>query len=152
MENKQIIKQLNYYYYGMLILAVVVGTLAFFAVTKELILPIDPLSSLGKALQSIVIMWVLITLPFGLFHFKQRCKRIAAIEDEQERLMRYAKAAKFRIILVASGMSVGIVVFYLMACYQSMLWLTAIAAIGWYFTKPTEKKMYFELHPLEEQY
>jgi hypothetical protein len=39
-----------------------------------------------------------------------------------------------------------------MGAYKSMLWVAAIGAIGWYFTKPTERKMQLELSPSEEQY
>jgi hypothetical protein len=49
----------------------------------------------------------------------------------------------------------GIAAFYLMGAYQSMLWITAISAIGWYFTKPTEAKLQAELQPKDpnqEQY
>jgi hypothetical protein len=39
-----------------------------------------------------------------------------------------------------------------MGAYRSMLWVAAIAAIGWYFTKPTEGKMQQELLPPTENY
>jgi hypothetical protein len=42
-----------------------------------------------------------------------------------------------------------------MGAYQSMLWVAAVSAIGWYFTKPSERKMELELQtqdPNQEQY
>jgi hypothetical protein len=44
-------------------------------------------------------------------------------------------------------MILGIAAFYLMGAYQSMLWITAVSAIGWYFTKPSEAKLQAELLP-----
>ena len=37
--------------------------------------------------------------------------------------------------------------FYFMGAYRSMLWVAAIAAIAWYFSKPTIGKMEQEMHP-----
>lgn len=151
MENN-IIKQLNIYYYGMIALALIAGTITFYLIINEILLPLDRMSEWGKGIQSFVIIWALVTIPGGLFWCKQRCKTIAAIEDDTEKMLQYRKAAALRIVLVSSGMTFAIVAFYWMSCYQSMLWVAAMSAIGWYFTKPTEKKMYMELHPEVEQY
>ena len=69
------------------------------------------------------------------------------LEDEEAKLMGYKKAATWRIILVSSAMVWGIAAFYLMGAYQSMLWIAAVSAIGWYFTKPTVEKLQAELQP-----
>jgi hypothetical protein len=69
--------------------------------------------------------------------------------------MGYKSAAILRIVLVSNTMIWGIAAFYLMGAYQSMLWVTAVSAIGWYFTKPSERKMQLELQPEDpnqEQY
>ena len=70
--------------------------------------------------------------------------------DGDEKLNGYKRIAAVRILLVSNAMVLGIVAFYLMGCYQSMLWVTAIAAIGWYFTKPTQRKMELELQPQDK--
>jgi hypothetical protein len=44
-------------------------------------------------------------------------------------------------------MPLGIVAFYWLGAYKSMLWVAAIAAIAWYFAKPSEGKMEAELTP-----
>jgi Zn-dependent membrane protease YugP len=146
MEQK-IIRTLNVYYYGMVVLTLLSGTLAYFLVMKDYVQPIDSLSKLGQALQYVVIFDALLTIPAGLYLCKRRCKQLSQLEKEEDRLMGYKSAAILRIVLVSNTMIWGIAAFYLMGAYQSMLWVTAVSAIGWYFTKPSERKMQLELQP-----
>ena len=70
-------------------------------------------------------------------------------DNEEEKLLGYQKAATMRILLVSNTMVFAIAAFYLMGAYQSMLWVAAVSAIGWYFTKPSLRKMELELQPKE---
>ncbi len=149
MERK-IIKRLNLYYYGMLALAVLVATGVYFMVMKDIISPLDPLSTAGQVIQYFVIFDVLVTLPAGLYGFKRICRKLRTMEDETAKLLAYGRYAAWRIVAVSNGMVMGIAAFYLLGAYQSMLWMAAIAAIGWYFTKPTERKMELELTVTED--
>lgn len=151
MESK-IIKQLNFYYYGILFLTIISATLSYLFLMKNFVSAVDPMSQAGQIIQYIIIFDVLISVPCGLWLHKRNCKRLAKVEDETIQLTDYKKSATERILLVGHGMVIAIFAFYLMGAYMSMLWVAAISAIGWYFTKPTEKKLYFELHPQDEQY
>ena len=53
---------------------------------------------------------------------------------------------------VSFSMLTGIAGYYLLGGYQSMIWIAAIAAIAWYFTKPTERKIELELLPDDDSY
>jgi len=151
--EKDIVKHLNYYYYGMMFLAVAAVTGIYFLMTKGLVLPIDLNSSMGMTIQYIVILDALITIPLGLYLFKRKCTGMATIQDEELQKNAYIRAGKCRIIMVSNTMVLGMVAYYLLGGYQSMLWIAAISAIGWYFTKPLEKKVYLELHATEnDQY
>ena len=153
--EKNIIKSLNLYYYGALILTLIAGTLAYFLIIKDIVLPIDPMSTLGQVLQYAVIFDALLTIPAGLYLCKRQCAKLAELTDEEQKLVGYKKAATLRILLVSNTMIWGIAAFYLMGAYQSMLWITAVSAIGWYFTKPSEAKLQAELQPKDpnqEQY
>ena len=153
--EKNIIKSLNLYYYGVLILTLLSGSLAYFLIMKDLVLPIDPMTTLGQVLQYIVIFDALLTIPAGLYLCKRQCAKLAQLSDENDKFNGYKKAATWRILLVSNTMIWGIAAFYLMGAYQSMLWVTAVSAIGWYFTKPSERKMQLELEPKDsnqEQY
>ena len=145
--EKNIIKSLNLYYYGVLILTLISGTLAYFLIIKDVVQPIDPMSMLGQVLQYAVIFDALLTIPAGLYLCKRQCTKLAELTDETSKLASYKRAATLRILLVSNTMILGIAVFYLMGAYQSMLWITAVSAIGWYFTKPSEGKLQAELQP-----
>ena len=146
MEQK-IIRTLNVYYYGIMALTLIAGTLAYFLIMKEYVEPIDSLSTLGQTIQYVVIFDALLTIPLGLYLCKKQCKKLSVLENEEEKLLGYKKAATMRILLVSNTMVFAIAAFYLMGAYQSMLWVAAVAAIGWYFTKPSERKMELELQP-----
>jgi len=146
MENNYI-KRLNRDYYGILAVAVVAATVMYLLITKNILLAILPLSPLGQAIQYIVIMDALVTIPLGLWWHKRTCKKLMQMEENEDRTQAYVKSARLRIYLVSNAMVLGIVAFYLLGAYQSMIWVAGISAIGWYFTKPTEKKMFMELQP-----
>lgn len=152
MNEKQIIRNLNYYYYGIMALTVCAAVAFYLLVIKQVLPTVDPQSQIGQIAQYVTILDVLVTIPLGLWKHKRKCVKIAAIEDETSRLEAYRKSAMWRIIFVSNTMLFAFPLYYLLGGYMSMLWVAGIAAIGWYFTKPTERKMYFELHPQEEQY
>lgn len=154
MEQK-IIRTLNVYYYGIMALTLLAGTLAYFLIMKDYVQPIDSLSTLGQAIQYVVIFDALVTIPLGLYLCKKQCTKLSTLDNEEEKLQGYKKAASLRILLVGNTMVFAIAAFYLMGAYQSMLWVAAVSAIGWYFTKPSERKMELELQPkdpTQEQY
>ena len=154
MEQK-IIRTLNFYYYGMMALTLLAGTLAYFLIMKDYVQPIDSLSTLGQVIQYVIIFDALVTIPLGLYLCKKQCTKLSVLENEEEKLIGYKQAATLRILLVGNTMVFAIAAFYLMGAYQSMLWVAAVSAIGWYFTKPSERKMQLELQPQDpnqEQY
>ena len=154
MEQK-IIRTLNVYYYGIMALTLLAGTLAYFLIMKDYVQPIDSLSTLGQAIQYVVIFDALVTIPLGLYLCKKQCTKLSTLDNEEEKLQGYKKAASLRILLVGNTMVFAIAAFYLMGAYQSMLWVAAVSAIGWYFTKPSERKMEIEIQPKDpnqEQY
>ena len=145
--KKNIIKSLNLYYYGILILTLISGSLAYFLIMKDIIVPINPMTLFGQVLQYLVIFDALLTIPTGLYLCKRQCTKLAQLTDETAKLNGYKTAATWRILLVGNTMLFGIAAFYLMGAYQSMLWISAVSAIGWYFTKPSEAKLQAELQP-----
>ena len=154
MEQK-IIRTLNLYYYGIMVLTLLAGTLAYFLIMKDYVQPIDSFSMLGHIIQYVIIFDALVTIPLGLYLCKKQCTKLSVLENGKEKLLGYKQAATLRILLVGNTMVFAIAAFYLMGAYQSMLWVAAVSAIGWYFTKPSERKMQLELQPqdpTQEQY
>lgn len=148
--KQKIIRQLNVYYYGIMVLALVALTAMYLLLTKGMFTPLDTMSALGKTIQYIVIMDALLTIPLGLYGFKRICLKLSRIEDQTKQLRLYRRYAAWRIVIVSNAMIFGIVAFYLFGGYRSMLWVAAIAAIAWYFTKPTVAKMQIELQPQDK--
>ncbi len=149
MEQK-IAHQLNWYYYGMMVLALVAMVAMYLLVSKGTIAVIDTMSTAGKVIQYIVIFDALITIPLGLYGFKRICDKIRSMENEELKFSLYRRYAAIRIVMVSNAMLLGIIAFYWLGCYRSMLWVAAIAAISWYFTKPTARKIQIELTPKQD--
>ena len=108
-------------------------------------------------IQYIIIFDALITIPLGLYGFKRACNRLLKEVSAEHPILtdeiysKYQTYAAWRIVLVSNSMVLGIIAFYWLGCYQSMLWIAAIGAIGWYFTKPTARKVQIELTPQPNQ-
>lgn len=147
MQEKQVIRSLNWAYYAMMIISLLALTGMYYGLLNDWYMPIDKQSKLGIVIQYIVIFDALITIPSGLYGFKRLCEPLQTLENKEEQLKRYRKIALWRIVLVSSAMPLGIVAFYWLGAYKSMLWVAAIAAIAWYFAKPSEGKMEAELTP-----
>lgn len=132
------VKKLNWIYYGQMFIALIVLSAMYYAFSKSLYEPLNPSSQIGMIVQYFIIFDALITIPLGLYLIK-------LFKPQTERL--YFKLAGARILLVSNTMPLGIVAFYWMGGYKSMLWVAAIAAIAWYFSKPTLGKMEQEMKP-----
>lgn len=135
---EQVVKKLNWIYYGQMVIALIVLTAMYYASQKGLFEPLDSLSPKGVKVQYFIIIDALITIPLGLYLVK-------LFKPQTEK--KYFKLAATRILLVSNTMPLGIAAFYWMGAYKSMLWVAAISAIAWYFSKPTLGKMESEMKP-----
>lgn len=135
---EQTVRKLNWIYYIQMAVALIVLSAMYYAYSKGLYEPLDRMSRSGVILQYAVILDALITIPLGLY----LVKLFKPQTDDK-----YFKLAGARILMVSNSMPLGIFAFYFMGAYRSMLWVAAIAAIAWYFSKPTIGKMEQEMHP-----
>lgn len=157
--EKQISKRLTVPYYLMLLGTLLVYCLGYWFGTQGWLKPLSPESTIGMAIQYIVYFDVLISLPLGLYWFKQKCVKLSRLEDETLRYSLYEKYAKWRILLVGHTMMPAMAGFWLLGTiqgerfitYRPMIWIAAIGAIGWYFTKPLPGKIAAELNPNQEE-
>lgn len=149
MEQK-VIRHLNYAYYGMMLMALIAMGVMYYMLIKGYLQPLDKMSLVGKVMQYVVIFDALITIPGGLYGFKYLVSKIQHMEDKEQQAQLYEKYASMRIVLVSNSMVLGIIAYYWLGAYPSMLWLAGIGAIAWYFTKPTSGKMQIELTPNDE--
>lgn len=135
---EQVVRKLNWIYYSQMVIALIVLTTMYYMWMKGMYQPLDKMSQLGQAVQYILILDALITIPLGLYLIK-------LLKPKTEKA--YFKCAATRILLVSNTMPLGIAAFYWMGGYQSMIWVAAIAAIAWYFSKPTLAKAEHEMKP-----
>ena len=135
---EQTVRKLNWIYYGQMVIALIVLTAMYYAFSKDLYETLDRMSSLGQTVQYIIIFDALISIPLGLYLVKL---------FKPQTYDKYFKVAATRILLASNTMPLGIVAYYWMGCYQSMLWVAAISAVAWYFSKPTLGKMEQEMTP-----
>ena len=143
---EQVVKKLNWIYYSQMAIALIVLTAMYYAFSKGLYEPLDTMSTLGKTVQYVIILDALITIPLGLYLVKL---------FKPQTPQAYFKTAGARILLVSNAMPLGIFAFYWMGSYRSMLWIAAVAAVAWYFSKPTLRKAELEMtpdDPNEEKY
>ena len=101
-------------------------------------MPIDPLTQVGVILQYAAIGVTLVAIPLGLYMVKL---------FKPDTLDKYKEVAAGRILAVGLTMPMNIAFFYLLGTYRPMMWLAAMSAVAWYFTKPTLGKLEQEMTP-----
>ena len=138
MEEQKVIRELNLWYYGIMVFTLLILGTMYYLTAQADFEPMDTMSTVGMILQYAAILTTLIAIPLGLYLIKWR---------KPQTLDQYKELATTRIILCGLPMSMNIAFYYLFGCYQSMMWIAAISAIAWYFSKPTLGKLEQEMKP-----
>ncbi len=138
MEEQKIIRALNGWYYGVMVFTLIVLGGMYYLTSLPDFEPLDTMSQIGMILQYVAIFTTLIAIPLGLYLIKWR---------KPQTLDLYKELATARILLCGLPMSMNIAFFYLFGGYRSMMWIAAISAIAWYFSKPTLGKLEQEMTP-----
>ena len=137
MEEK-IIRTLNWYYYGVMVFTLIILGVMYYLVTRPDFEPVNTMETLGMILQYAAIGMTLIAIPFGLYMIKWL---------KPDTLEKYRELATARILSIGLTMPMNIAFFYLLGCYKPLMWLAAMSAIAWFFTKPTLGKLEAEMKP-----
>lgn len=137
MEEK-VIKHLNWCYYGIMVFTLIVLSGMYYLTSRPDFEPLSPMEQPGMFLQYVVMGLTLIAIPFGLYTVKL---------FKPDTYEKYEGVAAQRILVVGLTMPMNIALYYLLGNYQPMMWLAAMSAVAWYFTKPTLGKMEQEMTP-----
>jgi len=137
MEEK-IIRELNWYYYGVMVFTLVILGVMYYLATRPDFEPVNTMDSLGLILQYVAMGMTLVTIPFGLYIVKW---------FKPDTLEKYRELAIGRILVIGFTMPMNIAFFYLLGGYKPLMWLAGMSAIAWYFTKPTIGKLEAEMKP-----
>lgn len=150
------LKTCNAYYYVVYVTIIAVYAAIWYlnnstiAETGEPYKMFDPNETAGMILQYGAIVYTLAAIPGALYWMKRSCAKIAKIEDEELKYDTYYTYALKRMGFVALTMYFGLAAYMLLGAYNPMLWLAAIGAIAFVFTKPTSGKAEEELRPQDE--
>lgn len=138
----RIVKKINnayYMIYTLTILATIVGYLM--TQNRE---PVDVKSQLSITVSSLVIIYILISLPAAIAIFYRSAKKWLEIEDSYRKLEKYTAGAVWRILAVGLGLVFSVVAFYIIRT-ESMIFCAAISAIALLYCKPTAGKIKSDL-------
>jgi hypothetical protein len=130
-------------YYAVYAAAILAATSGYYILKSGF--KIDPLTSEGTIINSIVILYIISTVPLALALFNKMTKKWALIQDENEQLEKYKSGAIYRILIIGTGLVLGVVFFYVMNS-QSMIFCAGIAAVALFFCKPSENKIMNDLN------
>ena len=139
------ITQFYYYIYS----ATILTTLGGYIVNMSREVSYGPKDPLNITLSSLVILYMLISIPLALGLFFKMTKKWCLIEDEQLKYSTYEKGAKLRLLAIGVGLLASIITFYILRSNISLIYCAGIGAIALLFCKPTESKINSDLH-LEE--
>ena len=94
--------------------------------------------------KTLVIIYVLVSIPLSLKLFSVRLKKIAAIDDREIKALKYIKASRIRMIFILIGLISAIMCVFVMKM-NDMAYMVAIEVIIMFFCTPTNKRIEQEL-------
>lgn len=139
---EKVVKRLNLVYYLFYITALLVAAGGFQLFRSGI--RIEPNSPAGIVLTSVLIIYIIGSIPLALSIFNKKTKKWAKLPSLLDKLSKYEKGATLRMLVIGSGFLLGVIFYFLMNS-QSMLFCAGIAAIGLVFCKPAEVKIISEL-------
>lgn len=144
---ERIIRKINLAYY-MIYSLFIVTTVIGYVITMNRENTVDVKSQLSITMSSIVILYMIISIPGALALFHRYTKKISKIEDKFTKINKYTAAATWRLLAIGFGLILSVIAFYILRT-ESMIFSAGIAAIALFFCKPTAAKIASELE-LEE--
>ncbi len=140
----KIIKPLITLHYAAYILAILIASFGI-NFSKSIGFSIDPLSEIGIAISSVLIIIVIGSVPASLWLFHKKAQTLQKIENVNEKVALWAKYARIRLVVLGLALNLGVLFFYVLQMNNSMLFCAGIAAIGMIFSKPSEIRLITDL-------
>ena len=141
------ITQFYYYIYS----ATIITTLGGYMINMNRAESYGPKDPLSITLSSIVILYMLISIPLALGLFFKMTKKWSSLENDTLKFSSYEKGAKLRLLAIGIGLIGSIIAFYILRSNISLMYCAGIGAIALLFCKPTEAKIVSDLHLDEEE-
>lgn len=140
----KIIKPLITLHYAAYILAILIASFGI-NFSKSIGFSIDPLSEIGIAISSVLIIVIIGSVPASLWLFHKKAQTLQTIEDVNQKVALWAKYARIRLVVLGLALNLGVLSFYVLQMNKSMLFCAGIAAIGMIFSKPSEIRLITDL-------
>lgn len=106
-------------------------------------------STLVKTIYSLLVFYLLISIPFSLKWLSINNKKAKKLTDENEKIKHYRRTIYTVLSITAFGLIASLVCFYLFK-EKSCIYMAGIEIIVLFFCKPTERKMITDLLADEE--
>ena len=141
---KPLQKKLSIFYYSVFILTVLFAVIGYFFRENNLVITNNLIIDI---LKSIIIVYMLIIIPLSLKIFSTKVKKIAQINDENEKFAKYSFLAKIRIALIADIVFWGIFAFFILqktdiqTVQYDFLYIAGIGIIALFFCKPNTNEI-----------
>jgi len=139
---ERIVKKINNAYYMIYTLTILATIIGYIVIQNRE--AVDVKSTLSITLSSLVIIYIFISLPASIAIFHRSLKKWITIENEHQKLDKYAAGATWRILAVGLGLVMSVVAFYFIRT-ESMLFCAGIEAIALIYCKPTVGKITSDL-------
>ena len=148
MKNiERIVRQINQIYY-LIYTGTILSTIIGYFLTLNTVNGLTPKSDLTISLSSLIILYIIISIPASLALFHRNLKQWRKIEDEFLKGKKYILGAQLRLFFVGMGVILSIIghfILYVHTANMSMIACAGIAAIALFFCKPSIGKTMNEL-------
>lgn len=143
----RIVRQINQAYYLVYTTTILSTLLGYYlTVNREGVSNIK--SELTITISSLIIMYIIVSIPAALALFHRNLKKWREIEDEFLKHKKYIFGAKLRLLVVGTGLVASVIghfILYAGTQNMSMIACAGIAAIALFFCKPSANKVAAEL-------
>jgi MFS family permease len=154
MKNiERIVRQINQIYY-LIYTGTILSTIIGYYLTMNTENSLDFKSNFSITLSSLIILYIIISIPSALALFHRNLKKWRQIEDQFLKEKKYISGAQFRLLAVGLGLIFSIIGHFILFVHtsnMSMIFCAAIAAIALFFCKPSTSKVINELEIEEEE-
>jgi hypothetical protein len=154
MKNiERIVRQINQAYY-LVYTATILSTIIGYYLTMNRESSPDVKSSFSISLSSMIILYILVSIPAALATFHKNLKKWREIDDDFLKFRKYTFGAQLRLLVVGLGLVISIIghfILYAGTQNVSMIFCAGIAAVALFFCKPSAGKVANELEIDEEE-
>jgi hypothetical protein len=143
----RIVRQINQAYYLVYTTTILSTILGYYMTMTREAAP-NVKSELTITLSSLIIIYIIISIPAALALFHRNLKKWREIEDEFLKHKKYISGAKLRLLIVGTGLVASVIghfILYAGTQNMSMIACAGIAAIALFFCKPSASKVANEL-------